>query len=97
LAVLADERTLRLYLGADATPVYSVTLPDAASGAPALDARGTAYVPLMSGAILAIARSGTTAGCEQIAGSALATPLIEPDGTVLIAARGGVVAAVVAQ
>jgi outer membrane protein assembly factor BamB len=97
LAVLADERTLSLHRGAAEKRVFTTTLPDAASAAPAIDAQGRVYVPLMSGAIVAYSATGKLAGCEQIGRSQLATPVIASDGTVLLAGRDGVIAAVSAE
>lgn len=94
LAVLSDERTLRLFKGASADRVFDVELPEAASGAPAVDERGTVYVPLSSGALLAYASGGAVLGCEQIARAPLATPVVAPDGSVLVADREGTIAVV---
>jgi outer membrane protein assembly factor BamB len=94
LAVLSAERTLAVYEGVAAKRVFSVTLPDAPSGSPAFDARGRLYVPLMSGALLALDSGGKPLGCEQIGRSQLATPVLTADDTVLVSAREGLIAAV---
>jgi hypothetical protein len=97
LGVLRDDKTLDLYRGAAHERVYSVRLPDAASGAPALDERGSAFVPLIGGALLALNPDGRIRGCEQVARSALATPVLSPSGKLLVAAREGVIAAIRAE
>jgi outer membrane protein assembly factor BamB len=97
LAVLADERTLSLHRGAAEKRMFTTTLPDAASAAPAIDAQGRVYVPLMSGALVVYSAAGKLAGCEQIGRAQLATPAIASDGTVLLAGRDGVIAAVSAE
>ncbi len=93
LAVVADERTLSLYQGSASTPLYRVTLPDAISAAPAVSGDGSAYVPLAGGALLAVTVQGRIRGCEQLGHSELATPVLAPDGSVLVSGREGVIAA----
>ena len=97
LAVLRDERTLAVYRGVRGKAVFEAVLPDAASAAPALDARGRVYVPLMGGALLVLSAAGKPVGCEQIGRSQLATPVIAADGTALVSAREGLIAAVSAE
>jgi hypothetical protein len=92
LAVLSDERSLRLFKGGAAERVFSAHLPETASAAPAVDARGNVYVPLSSGALLAYAAGGAVLGCEQIARAPLATPVVAADGSVLVADREGTIA-----
>ena len=93
LAVVSDEHTLSLYRGAARSPLYQLALPDTISAAPALSEDGTAYVPLAGGALLAVAAQGRIRGCEQVAHSELATPVLATDGSVVVSAREGLIAA----
>jgi hypothetical protein len=97
LGVLRDDKTLELYRGPEREWIYSVRLPDAASGAPALDERGRAFVPLIGGALLALTPDGHFRGCEQVARSALGTPVLSATGKLLVTAREGVIAAIRAE
>jgi outer membrane protein assembly factor BamB len=90
LAIVSDDRTLSLYRG---TPLYRVVLPDTISSAPAVTEDGSAYVPLAGGALVAVTAQGRIRGCEQVGHSVLATPVLAPDGSVLVSGGDGVIAA----
>lgn len=93
LALLVDDRTLAFYDGARTAARYAVHLPSRASAPPVLDAQGTAYVPLVNGAVVAVSRSGRVLGCEQIGRGATAVAL-DASGLVLAATSEGNVAVI---
>jgi outer membrane protein assembly factor BamB len=92
LAVLKDDRNLSLLRGSSGERVFAAYLPEAASAAPAVDERGTVYVPLASGALVAYAVTGRVRGCEQIGRDSLSTPVVAADGSVLVRDREGTIA-----
>ncbi|HLV67229.1 MAG TPA: hypothetical protein VKY73_15515, partial [Polyangiaceae bacterium] len=73
---------------------HAVHLPSRASAPPALDASGTAYVPLVNGALVAVSRTGRVLGCEQIGRGAVVSAVVDPSGLVLTATSEGNVAAI---
>jgi len=94
LSLLIDDRTLALHEGLSGPARHAVHLPSRASAPPALDASGTAYVPLVNGALVAVSRTGRVLGCEQIGRGAVVSAVVDPSGLVLTATSEGNVAAI---
>lgn len=95
LAVLPDERHLELYRMATRERVFGLSLPDAASAAPAFDAKGRIFVPLKSGALFTVAASGAVLACTPLGHSPLTTPVVDPARSrVLVTASEGILASI---
>jgi hypothetical protein len=95
VAVLSDERHLELYRGLTGEPVFRLVLPDAASSAPAFDAKGRIFVPLEGGALFTVSPSGAPLACTPIGHSPLGLPVADAArGRMLVTASEGVLASV---
>jgi hypothetical protein len=95
LAVLSTDERFELFRGTSGERRVTVTLPEPASAAPVLDARGTSYVPLANGALLVVGRDGAVSGCVPVASSALGVPVLDAARRrVLVTASEGVLAAI---
>lgn len=77
LAVLPTDSRLELFSSLPGEPRYRLDLPGRASAAPAVDARGTTYLPLSNGALLIVSREGVITGCAAVADSPLGTPVVD--------------------
>jgi len=95
VAVLSDEHHLELYRGVTGEPVFRLALPDAASEAPAFDAKGRVFVPLRGGALLTVSSNGVPVACTELGHSPLGLPVADAArGRVLVTASEGILASV---
>lgn len=98
LAVLPSDSSLEVFGGESRQRLFSRALPESASAAPVLDAQGTSYISLRTGALVAIARSGKLVGCAEVGRSALGAAVYDRERRrVLVTAAEGVLAAVAVE
>jgi hypothetical protein len=98
LAVLPSDSSLEVFAGGTRQRLFSRALPEAASAAPVLDAQGTTYVSLKTGALVAVARSGRLVGCAEVGRSALGPAVYDRERRrLLVTAAEGVLAAVAVE
>lgn len=95
VAALPDDRHVVVYRGLSGERVFALALPDSASAAPLLDARGRLFVPMRGGTLLAVSPAGTPIACVRVARSPLGPPIADlTHGRLLVTALEGVLTSV---
>jgi hypothetical protein len=95
VSVLSPDDRLQVFRGTSGVLLAEARLPQPASAAPVLDARGTTYVPLRNGALIGFTQKGAVTACVPIGSSPLGTPVLDgPRKRLLVTASEGVLAAV---
>lgn len=95
ISVVRADDHLEVFRGTTGERLFEASLPYSASAPPAVDGRGTTYVPLRNGSLLGVDRGGRVTACVPIGNSPLGAPILDVlRNRVLVTASEGVLAAV---